>query len=290
MKWKSDLFKYFPKTICKALENVNGEELCEIRFRVNRKIQLVYMEHDVLVDYIVSEAECKILLELLCEHSIYAKSEELKNSFVTLPKGYRVGVCGSYSLEHGKMGNLTAASYFNYRIAREHTGAADEAIKYIANGKSLYSTLVASAPGVGKTTLLRDAARIISSDRYSKKVCIADERSEIAGSVFGVPCLDVGERTDVMDGCPKAQAMMSMIRTMSPDVIITDEIGSADDINAIKTAASCGVCVVASVHASSVFELLNRPNITELIKNGIFQNVLFLSRENGKISVKKAVL
>ncbi len=291
MKWKSDLFEYFPQTVCKALEKVENDAcLNEIRFRVKQKIQLVYAGHDVLLDHVVSEQECRVLLELLCEHSVYAKADDLKNSFVTLPKGYRVGVCGSHNCEDGKIGSLTTASFFNYRIARECKGAAKEAMQYISDGKALHSTLIISAPGVGKTTLLRDAARLISSGKYGRKVCIADERSEIAGAKDGVPFLDVGERTDVMDGCPKAQAMMSMVRTMSPDVIITDEIGSFEDANAVKAAAACGVCVIASAHASSISELLERPFVNELIKTNTFDNVLLLHREKDKIHVKRVIL
>lgn len=289
MEWKSDLFKYFPNTISRALENIRClSPLCEIRIRVNKRIQLVFSNRDILIEYCVRENECRLLLELLCEHSIYARTDELKNCFLTLPKGYRVGVCGDFSCENGKIRCLTSASFFNFRIARECIGSARDAVKYIQHGEKLNSTLMISSPGVGKTTLLRDTARLIST-YGGKKVCIADERCEISGARNGVPCLDVGERTDVMSGSPKAEAMMSMIRTMSPDVIITDELGSKEDIKAVREASSCGVCVIASAHSGSLAELERRPGLCELLKDNVFDNVLLLHRNMDKVFTEKVI-
>lgn len=288
MKWKEDLFKYFTPQICEALNNVSIQnDLNEIRIRVNKKIQLVYSAGDMLIDYTVNEEECRQLLALLCEHSIYAMTEELKQCFVTLPKGYRVGIVGTHCCENGKIGNLTSANFFNFRISRECRGAAEEAMHYIRENSKLNSTLIISAPGVGKTTLLRDAARILSSGMNGKKVCIADERSEIAGASGGIPCLDIGERCDVMDGCPKAEAIMRMIRTMSPDVIITDEIGTYEDSAAVYNAVRCGVCVVASAHANDLNELKERKELLNLFKTHTFSHILLLYRNKEQILLKK---
>ncbi|MBQ9833210.1 MAG: stage III sporulation protein AA [Clostridia bacterium] len=289
MKWKQELFEYFPQTIRKALDTVKyGESLNEIRLRVNRPIQLVYSQSEELLDYVVSIADCKLLLGLLCEHSVYSHEDDLNNCFVTLPNGCRVGVCGRFLCEGGSIKNIVEASFFNFRIARQCIGAADDAMRYISKNGRIASTLIISAPGGGKTTLLRDAARNIASGKYGKKVCIADERSEIAASRHGIPSLDVGERTDVLDACPKAEAMRLMIRTMSPDVIITDEIGTLADALAVMDAASCGVSVIASAHAQSLSELKQRPFMRELADSGVFENILLLCREAGRILVRRA--
>ncbi len=290
MKWKQELFSYFPKSISDALSTTEDEgDLCEIRLRINRRIQLVYGTYERMLEHKTDAAECATLLELLCEHSVYAREEELRSCFITLPFGYRVGICGKGYCENGSLKRVSVVTGFNFRISRECIGAADEAMKYILKDGRAASTLVISAPGVGKTTLLRDAARSLSSGKNAMKVCIADERSEIAGSRLGIPMLDVGERSDVMDACPKSVAMSMMIRTMSPDVLITDEIATEADAKAVMDAAASGVSVIASAHAGSIAELQKRSAINALLKEGYFEMVLLLCRKNGSISTKRVM-
>ncbi|MDP3486426.1 MAG: ATPase, T2SS/T4P/T4SS family, partial [Bacillota bacterium] len=140
-------------------------------------------------------------------------------------------------------------------------------------------TLVISPPQAGKTTLLRDIARQLSDK--GQRVCIVDERSEIAGCYNGCPQLDVGLRTDVMDGCPKAEGMLMALRALSPDVIITDEIGRAEDAAAIEEALNSGVRVIASAHGSTYEEVAARPNLSTLLQRGLFQRVVILSNRRG---------
>lgn len=291
MWWKSDLKMYFPQGLWDILRQVeDGDHLTEIRIRVNKPLQLVFGVHERLLDYVADENTCAFLLEIMCDHSVYAHEDELKNCFLTLPKGYRVGLCGKAYCENGNMKRLSAVTGFNVRIARECRGAADDAMRHILSRDGrVASTLVISAPGAGKTTLLRDAARQLASGELGLKVCIADERSEIAGSRLGIPCLDVGQRTDVMDSCPKCVAMSLMLRTMSPDVVITDEIGSYRDAQAIMDAAASGVSVIASAHAGSLAEARKRDIIVKLIDEAYFEAVLLLERSGEVITTKRVL-
>ncbi len=167
----------------------------------------------------------------------------------------------------------------NIRFAHEVRGCADKVLPHLRRDGELLHTLIASAPGHGKTTLLRDCIRQIS-DGYGgypgMTVGVVDERSEIAGSFRGVPGNDVGMRTDVLDGCPKAEGMMMLIRSMAPRVVAVDEIGSREDMAALAMAMNCGCVLLATVHGSSMEELKGRQVLGDLIASGLFERYVFL--------------
>jgi stage III sporulation protein AA len=161
----------------------------------------------------------------------------------------------------GELESIKNVSFLNVRLAHQVIGCAERVLPYLWRHEKMGHTLIISPPGMGKTTLLRDIARQLSNGtrgRRGLRVAIADERGELAGCVLGVPALDVGERTDVMDGCPKRIAMNMLVRAMSPEVIVTDELGHAQDADAVRDALRCGVRVIASVHASSAEEAARR--------------------------------
>ena len=150
---------------------------------------------------------------------------------------------------------------------------------YESTGKDIYNTLIVSAPCCGKTTLLRDIVRNISDGfmgHAGMTVGIADERSEIAACNMGVPQNDVGMRTDVLDGCMKSQGMMMLIRSMSPGVVAVDEIGSDDDVQAIRYAVNCGCRIIATVHATSMEELYHKIPLKPLLGEKVFGRIILL--------------
>ncbi len=143
-------------------------------------------------------------------------------------------------------------------------------------------TLIISPPLCGKTTLLRDMVRVIS-DEYGKTVGVVDERGEIGGSYKGIPQKNIGNKTDILDKCPKAEGMIMMLRSLSPDVIAVDEIGSKKDVEAIEEILNCGIKIICTVHSDNFEELLKKPYLKDLIKTGIFENYILLSRPVGSI-------
>lgn len=227
-------------------------DLTELRLRSGRPAEVVGLNGGTLVGGAISAPLVAQAAQKLAGHSLYAREEELREGYFTIEGGCRVGVCGRMTAEEGKIRQLTHIGSVCVRIAREIRGAADAVMEHLYEENSAVSALIISPPGLGKTTLLRDIARQLSDGacgRRGLKVGMADERGELAGCVMGVPMLDVGARTDVMDGCPKRMGMKLLIRSMSPEVIVTDELGHPQDAEAVRDALRCGVRVIASVHA-----------------------------------------
>jgi len=234
--------------------------------------------------YLVTRQDTSMLLQLLSNYSIYAVEEELRNGYVTVKGGGRVGLAGRIVLEDGKIKTLKSINSFNIRIPREVTGVADKVMPYITISNSVMNSIIFSPPQMGKTTLIRDIARQLS-DGFSKfkgiKVSIVDERSEIAGCLNGVPQNKVGVRTDVLDACPKAAGIMMLIRSMSPEVIITDEIGRTEDVGAVLEAMNSGIKIITTAHSASVNEAQNRPILAGLLEEKVFERILILGNSLG---------
>lgn len=236
------------------------------------------------------------LLDLITNHSLYTMEEELRKGFITIEGGHRIGLAGRTVLGGGKVEHLRDISGYNIRLAREINGLASALLPQLLDfkHKSVMHTLILSPPQQGKTTLIRDLARQISHGTWRHpearwsglKVGIIDERSEIAGSKRGLPSFDVGPRTDVLDGCPKAEGMMMMIRSMSPDVLIVDEIGRPEDVEALAEALHAGVRVIATVHGASVDDLSSRPALSKLIDSSFFQMYALLKRNQEGIAFR----
>ncbi|MBR6523683.1 MAG: stage III sporulation protein AA [Clostridia bacterium] len=217
-----------------------------------------------------------------CGGSVYAVEEELRHGFVTIEGGHRIGICGTAVVKSGEITYIKHISALNIRVAKQAIGSSKEIIPMIYD-KFARNTLIVSPPGCGKTTLLRDIARVLGS-RY--KIGIADERSEIAASYMGVPQTDVGEKTVVMDLCPKAQAINMLVRTMGVEMIITDEIGTMEDVRAIKNAFGSGIKVIASAHGYCPGDITGHPNLRELTERG-FERIITLSRRFGVGTVEE---
>lgn len=221
---------------------------------------------------ICTSQELENTFHKICDYSVYARQNELNRGFVTLRGGHRAGICGTAVIENGKIINVRQITSINIRIAREHKNCASKLLKMINAAEGL---LICGAPCSGKTTLLRDTARQISLKENIKTVII-DERGELAGKSGGGFENDVG-MCDVFDGYPKPEAIAQAVRSMSPDVVVCDEIGSAEDMKALALCKNSGVSVIATVHASNQSELLKKQELLEAFRLGIFPKIAFLS-------------
>lgn len=226
----------------------------------------------------------------LCNFSVYAFQNEMKNGFITVPGGHRVGI-GATAVTNAQ-GELTAVknvSSLNIRIAREITGSADEFIKNVFSDR-IRSVLIVGEPASGKTTVLRDIARKLSGPEFQYlRVCIVDERSEIAATCEGISRKSLGFGCDVLDGYPKADGMMIALRAMSPDVIICDEIGSDSDVAAIESIANAGVKIIATIHADGFSQLLKRPQFINLMHTCAFDLAVILCGKQTPGKIKEII-
>jgi len=265
-----------------ALLARHGAAVTQVRLRAGRPVQV---ETDrggsALSAASLEQAALGGILSALMEYSVYARQEELDRGYFTLDDGSRVGVCGRMVGEDARV-RMTGIGSACVRVARPLAGCADGILPFILppDGRAR-SVLLLSPPGMGKTTMLRDVARQLSDGGLC--VGIADERHELAACHMGVPTLDVGLRTDVMDGCPKALAIARMIRGMSPQVIVADEIGGADDAGALADAVRCGAVIVASAHAHGLAAALARPNLRSVLDGGIVDAVALLGPRPGLV-------
>ncbi len=282
------IFAFLPKNIAEKLEPIPPErllELEEIRVRINRPLELTIKGVPHFIQYIVKQEDAIQLLNKISHFSIYTLEEELRRGYITIEGGHRVGLAGKVILENGSVKAIRDIASFNIRIAREKIGIAEKLVPRLYNG-SWFHTMIIGPPQTGKTTLLRDLARIISNDdQYGRfkanKVGIIDERSEIAGCVNGIPQMTFGPRIDVLDSCPKAEGMMMMIRSMSPDVLVVDEIGRKEDAEAIMEAVNAGIKLMMTTHGNSLLEIKKRPILKPILEMGIFQRFVELNRRNG---------
>lgn len=285
------VFSFLPKKLCAQLQDMTPMmmgKVEELRIRVGRPLEVIIGGDPFFFPYEVSSSDAEQLLNSIGQFSLYTLEEELKRGYITIAGGHRVGLAGKVILENGAVKAVRDISSFNIRIAREKIGVAEPLTDYLFKGEWQH-TLLIGAPQTGKTTVLRDIARMISSgiDRKGiapQKVGIVDERSEIAGCVHGVPQLEFGTRVDVLDGCPKAEGMMMMIRSMSPDVLIVDEIGRVEDTQAVLEAVNAGIKLIITTHGHTLAEVKKRPFFSEILKQNIFER--FIELQRGKFGAR----
>ena len=259
-----------------ADDNGAKAQVEEIRLGIGKPVRVLTNGGETVLNTcgVFKEEDAENLLLRVCENSIYAKEKELRCGFVTLRGGARVGLCGEPVVENGRIAHFQRIYAFNIRIPREVKGCAEKSVELLMENGRPRSSLIVSPPGVGKTTFLRDCARCLSeggAGRNPLKVAIADERGEITGGMGCVPLLDVGTRTDSMIGVPKTVALPMLVRNMSPNVIVTDELAGEDEMDAVVEAVKCGVAVIASAHAGCGAELIGRRGFAFVLKSGLMR-------------------
>lgn len=278
-----DIYNILPQNIRNAIGNIdNYLYLQEIRIRTDKPLMMQNGSDEVVLDYLPDMNDLKTLIQRMSNYSVYAFDEELKQGFITIKGGHRVGICGACVIEDSKIKTIKSISSINIRICREITGCSDGIMTQVVRDANVINTIIISPPKCGKTTLIRDIARNLSNGMESinlkgKKVCIIDERSEICACYNGIPQLDVGIRTDVLDECPKSEGIMMAIRSMSPEVIVCDEIGTYKEIESIMMALNSGVSLITTIHGFGVEDLYKRDVFKEILSNNVFERAIVLS-------------
>lgn len=302
--WAEEILQIFPDAMRPKwrMAAERADELQEIRLRAGKPITVLLRNREWFltaageftrnVDKAArsKEQELEEVINHVCQYSLYAYADEIKRGFLTIPGGHRIGLAGQVILEQGdQIRNIKYIRYLNIRVSHEVRGAADSVVPFLYQDGRILNTLIISPPGGGKTTMLRDIIRQLSDGTIygaGVNVSVVDERSEIAGSYMGVAQNDVGIRTDVLDACPKREGMMMLIRSMAPSVLAVDELGSRDDVEALRTASGCGCKIVATIHGGSVAEVGCKGYMEEIMKDKLFERYLVLTRRAGACAIE----
>lgn len=306
MKLSDEIINSLSLNLREKIRNIKGENIEEIRLRINKPLIIngnqrdyFYNEKNKNLDmnmnnaYVVTKEDIEQTFQIICKYSIHSFMDDIKKGFITLRGGHRVGIVGKAIVEEGKVENIKHISSLNIRISKEVKNCSDKVMNHIIKSPTtINNTIIISPPQCGKTTLLRDIVRNLSngSDKFNfkgVKVALIDERNEIAGSYLGIPQMDVGIRTDIIETCPKDMGIIMVLRSMSPNVIVTDEIGTEKDIKALYTALNGGVGLITTVHGDSIEDIRNRKELRNLLDEELFKRVILLSARKGPGTVEK---
>lgn len=273
-----------PKAAARPLNALPEGSLREIRVRAGQSIRLSTRHGETICPCEPTPQQVAQMAEALCEHALYARAEEQRSGFVTLRGGHRMGLCGRVICQGQSIRALRDISSFCIRIAGQWRGAADGLIGQLTDENGFCrSTLIVGLPGMGKTTLLRDSLRRLSE--AGRRVCVVDERSEIAAMCDGLPQLEVGPCTDVLDGCGKEAGLRWLLRSLSPEVLVTDELSDTLDAQAALEAIRSGVSMLATVHGRDLDSVCGRNTLYPLIRDRAFERYAVLDvHEVGKLA------
>lgn len=298
MDKEQELWKVFPLNLRRILSsmNIEFERLQEIRLRVNEPLLIIYDNREFFVGengrlntcmndiYLVIQEDIRNTLDFISRYSLYAYEDEIRQGFITIQGGHRVGIAGKVVMENNGIKTIRHISFLNIRLSHQIRDCGKELLHLIEDEQGVRHTLIISPPRCGKTTLLRDLIRLLSDgteERPGVTVGVVDERSEIGACYQGVPQNDLGRRTDILDCCPKAYGMLMLIRSMSPVVVAVDEIGSREDIEAIEYVINAGCTILATVHGNSIEDIRNKPVLRRLVEERIFERYVVLNNRGG---------
>lgn len=276
-----NILEYFPNKIVQAILNsINEKEietLEEIRIRVSKPIILKVANKEIIVEYIVTTQDILEIVEKITENSMYSYQQQICSGYITLKGGHRVGISGNVVMEENKVINVNYIYSLNFRIARQIIGVAEKVINEVLKNDEVSNTLIISKPGAGKTTILRDLIRIISK---TKTVGVVDERGEIAAMYKNEPQNDLGIKVDILSNISKSLGIKMLVRSMAPDVIVADEIGTKEDIEAIKYAVTSGVKGIFTAHANNIEDIKKSPILKELLDLNLIDKIIILDKNN----------
>lgn len=264
----------------------SGEQIQEIRIKANKPLMFISNNKEIRTSYISSKEDIRQIVQRISSYSIYAFEDEIRQGFITIQGGHRIGLCGTCVTDKSSVKTIKYISSVNIRIARDVKGCGSKVIPYIVNRERVMNTIIISPPKCGKTTMLRDITRQLSEGIPSlrvagKNVTVVDERSEIAACYRGIPQMDIGIRTDVLDNCPKSEGIIMAIRSMAPAVVICDEIGTPKDMESIVAALNSGVSVITTIHGFNEKDLSERPVFIPILENKVFDRAVILSAKRG---------
>ena len=260
----------------------------ELRLRVGRPMTILLPEGEILAKghlLPVTRKDLEQVCNSATEYSPYAFQESIREGFLTVQGGFRIGLCGCAIVRNGINTGLRDYSSAIIRISREQIGLADQVLDRVLSNGQFVSTLILASPGLGKTTLLRDLVRQLSNgsaDCSAYRVALADERGEVAAMYHGEPQMDVGIHTDILDACPKAIAIPMLLRSANPQIIAVDEITVREDLQAMEQAANCGVKLLATIHAADRRELMEKPLFRRLMEMKVFRKTVTICRDGNR--------
>ena len=277
---KRTVLSCFPQRISDCIsESCQFDKLCEIRIRRDRPVSLTSFDGNIILGESCSASELDMIFYRMCRGSIHSYGDFILRGYIPLSGGCRVGVCGRAVTDKGRLVSVKDIDSLNIRIPRCVNGAGDKLLRYLEEGDFLRSALIYSPPGVGKTTLISDLAASLSSPPYLRRISLIDCRCELYRRELLLQSI-----ADVYSSYPKAEAIETATRTMSPQIIVCDEIGQ-DEADAIIGAQNMGVPLIATAHAGSLDALLRRPAFMLMHRACVFDDYIGISRNGGEFDL-----